>query len=160
MYWSHNMKNKLAKPDIALMSFAISVSKKAAVVTTIKYGRVMVSNGDIDVELQFESQIDDFQIILVPENNPFWKFSIPLTKLLKVDEIEAVLFTLLGVRRIPSEIKPIISIPYNYFQFPHCHPILFLSLSSSFFVKPRISCPRRCISVTYFSRSPASFFEN
>ena len=111
-----HMKNKLAKPDIALMSFAISVSKKAAVVATIKYGRVMVSNGDIDVELQFESQIDDFQIILVPEKNPFWKFSIPLTKLLKVDEIEAVLFTLLGVRRIPSEIKPIISIPYNYFK--------------------------------------------
>ena len=40
------MKNKLAKPDIALMSFAISVSKKAAVVATIKYGRVMVSNGE------------------------------------------------------------------------------------------------------------------
>ena len=61
------MKNKLAKPDIALMSFAISVSKKAAVVATIKYGRVMVSNGDVDVELQFESQLDEFQIMLVPE---------------------------------------------------------------------------------------------
>ena len=88
------MKNKLAKPDIALMSFAISVSKKAAVVATIKYGRVMLSNGDIDVELQFESQLDEFQIMLVPEKNPFWKFSIPLSKLLKVEEIEAVLKTL------------------------------------------------------------------
>ena len=116
MYWSHNMKNKLAKPDIALMSFAISVSKKAAVVATIKYGRVMVSNGDVDVELQFESQIDDFQIMLIPEKNPFWKFSIPLSKLLRVEEIESVLFTLLGVKRISSEIKPIISIPYNYFK--------------------------------------------
>ena len=110
------MKNKLAKPDIALMSFAISVSKKAAVVATIKYGRVMLSNGDIDVELQFESQLDEFQIMLVPEKNPFWKFSIPLSKLLKVDEIEAVLLTLLGVKRITSEIKPIISIPYSYFK--------------------------------------------
>ena len=77
------MKNKLAKPDIALMSLAISVSKKAAVVATIKYGRVMVSNGDVDVELHFESQLKNKAAVFKPKKG---KGSFKRNKKVNIDE--------------------------------------------------------------------------
>lgn len=110
------MQNKLSKPDVALMSLALSVSKKTGVVATIKYGGIFLSNNDIEMELSLVGDVDEFQLIFIDGIVRYWKFSIPLSKLLDVKEIENTIFAVLGVKPIKADMKPIVSIPYNYFK--------------------------------------------
>ena len=109
------MKKVISKPDITLLSLALNVSKKAAVVATIKYSGVYLSNGDINVELLFATKEDDFQV-LFDDVNSHWKFFIPLIRLTYVNTIEETIMTLLGVKPLEHQFDPIVSIPINYFR--------------------------------------------
>lgn len=109
------MKKIISKPDIALMTLALNISRKAAVIATIKYGGVFVINGDIEVELIFSTNEDEFQVMF-DNRNDHWKFYIPLTKLTDIPTIETTVMTLLGVKPLERDFKPIISIPIKYFK--------------------------------------------
>ena len=61
------MKKVLGKPDVSLMSLALSISKKTATIATIKYGNVYLINGDIAVQLSFNLRNEQTHLLYIDE---------------------------------------------------------------------------------------------
>lgn len=110
------MKKVLGKPDVSLMSLALSISKKTATIATIKYGNVYLINGDIAVQLSFNLRNEQIHLLYIDEiDESYWILSIPLCKVASTKEIEDIICVILGVKRIKPRLCPFVSLPSNYY---------------------------------------------
>ena len=111
------MKDFNLKGDNAtLFQLALIISKRTATIATIKYGEVIISNGDIEIALMFNDNAEKMSLIFENIDRPYWVLHIPTKSIVDMKELKALINIVLGVINIRSVVKPFISIPTNYFE--------------------------------------------
>ena len=72
------MKDFNLKGDNAtLFQLALIISKRTATIATIKYGEVIISNGDIEIALMFNDNAEKMSLIFENIDRPYWVLHIP-----------------------------------------------------------------------------------
>ena len=102
--------------NAALFQLALIISKRTATIATIKYGEVIISNGDIEIALTFNSDAEKMSLIFEDIERPYWVLHFPIKSIVDMDEVKSLINIVLGVINIRSVVKPFISIPTNYFE--------------------------------------------